>query len=114
MRLTWGRPLESGTPRPDGLSGERHFGVPRGIHECGHRPRRSQVTAGDEDDVLQLDVVASQEREFQPAIAMSTDIRLEDLGAYSVLAIGGERKGEEGTLAPSAPKRRVRDLIRRA
>ena len=40
---------------------------------------------------------------------MSTYIRLEDLGAYSVLAIGGERKAKEGTLAPSASKGTIRD-----
>jgi len=64
--------------------------------------------------VLQLDVVASQERELQPAIAMFTDVRLKDFSADSILPIGGERKGKEGTLAPSASKRRIRDLIWRA
>ena len=38
MRLTWGRPVESGTPMPGRLNGECHFGVPRRIRECGHRP----------------------------------------------------------------------------
>jgi len=45
---------------------------------------------------------------------MSTNIRLEDFSAYSIFAIGGERKGKEGTLAPSASERRIRDFIWRA
>jgi hypothetical protein len=45
---------------------------------------------------------------------MPTDIRLEHFGAYSILAIGVERKGKEGALAPSASERRIRDFIWRA
>lgn len=45
---------------------------------------------------------------------MSTDIRLERFSAYSILAIGGVREGKEGTLAPSASERRIRDFIWRA
>jgi hypothetical protein len=36
-----------------------------------------------------------------PAIAMSTNIRLKDLGADSILALGVEGKGKKGPLAPS-------------
>jgi len=45
---------------------------------------------------------------------MPTDIRLEGLGADGILAMGSERKGKEGTLAPSASERRIRDFIWRA
>ena len=45
---------------------------------------------------------------------MSTDIRLKDFSADSILASGVERKGKEGTLSSSASKRRIRDLIWRA
>ena len=64
------------------------------IVEYAHRPRGSQVTASDQDDIFQPgDVGDIDGRKLYPAVAVLAYVRLKGFGANDILTHGGKGEG---------------------